>query len=157
MSSLKVREEDLNESYYRPAGKGARSRKALTGVCLIHKPTGIQVRCNRERSQGINRFIARRSLVEELEARERNMTRHQVKAEQLRDEKARKARSHQNRAHSSSRSCAGSSAQRANFDPMRPERAFALRMPTPETDTHQQLVQRSILQALACEQHGLES
>lgn len=89
MALLLLREEDLEETYYRPAGKKSNS-KALTGVMLLHRPTGIRVRCNRESSQGINRFIARRSLVEELEARRSSKTRHEVKAEKIRQEKQRR-------------------------------------------------------------------
>lgn len=90
MEALSLREEDIEESYYRPSGKG--NKNALTGVMLLHKTTGIRVRCNRESSQGINRFVARRSLVEELEARLQNKTRHEVKAEQIRQDKLHKLR-----------------------------------------------------------------
>lgn len=88
MEALSLREEDLEESYYRPSGKA--SKHALTGVNLLHKATGIRIRCNRESSQGINRFVARRSLVEELEARLLNKTRHEVRAEKIRQDKVRR-------------------------------------------------------------------
>jgi hypothetical protein len=90
MEALTIREEDFEESYYRPSGKRSGSKNALTGVMLLHKPTGIRVRCNRESSQGINRFIARRSLVEELEARRQNKTRHELKADKIRQDKLRR-------------------------------------------------------------------
>ena len=40
-----------------------------TCVYLKHLPTGIEVKCQRERSQAMNRFLARRILVEKLEAK----------------------------------------------------------------------------------------
>ena len=60
-----------------------------SAVVLEHLPTGIRIRCNREKSQALNRFFARRFLVEELEARAQNSTRREVKAEQLRAKKNR--------------------------------------------------------------------
>jgi hypothetical protein len=48
------------------------------------------VHCSRENSQALNRFLARRLLLDELEARGQNKTRHQVKAERIREEKRRR-------------------------------------------------------------------
>ena len=83
MQALQIQEQQLEEGYFH-AGDG------MHGVHLIHRPTGIRVRCGRERSQGLNRFFARRLLVEELEARQTGRTRHEAKAERLRDEKQRR-------------------------------------------------------------------
>jgi hypothetical protein len=77
MDALGCHEKDLEESF-----RG-------TSITILHRPTGIRVRCNRERSQALNRFFARRLLVEELEAQVQNKTRHEVKAEQLREKKGR--------------------------------------------------------------------
>ena len=77
MDALGCHERDLEESL-----RG-------TSITILHRPTGIRVRCNRERSQALNRFFARRLLVEELEAQVQNKTRHEVKAEQLREKKGR--------------------------------------------------------------------
>ena len=91
MRQLRLVEGEIEESYFKASGPGGqKTNKTLTGVTLLHRPTGIRVRCQRERSQGINRFIARRLLVEELEARVHGKTRHVVKAEQLREEKDRR-------------------------------------------------------------------
>ena len=88
MLRLQLVEGQIEESYFKASGPGGqKTNKTLTGVTLLHRPTGIRVRCQRERSQGINRFIARRLLVEELEARTHGKTRHEAKAEQLRSEK----------------------------------------------------------------------
>ena len=61
-------------------------------VVLVHRPTGVRVRCCRQRSQGLNRFFARRMLVEEIEAKRRQKTRHEVKAEEIRRQKGRRQR-----------------------------------------------------------------
>ena len=80
MDALGCHEQDLEESF-----RGA-------AITILHRPTGIRVRCHRERSQALNRFFARRLLVEELEAHAQNKTRHEMKAEQLREKKGRNKR-----------------------------------------------------------------
>jgi len=75
MDALGCHERDLEESF-----RG-------TSTTILHRPSGIRVRCNRERSQGLNRFFARRLLVEELEAHAQNKTRHEVREGQLREKK----------------------------------------------------------------------
>ena len=91
MRQLQLVETEIEESYFRVSGPGGqKTNKTASGVCLFHAPTGVRVRCQRERSQGINRFIARRLLVEELEARAHGKTRHDVKAAHLREEKDRR-------------------------------------------------------------------
>ena len=91
MQRLQLVEGLIEESYFKASGPGGqKTNKTLTGVTLLHRPTGIRVRCQRERSQGINRFIARRLLVEELEARQYGKTRHEAKAQKLRESKDRR-------------------------------------------------------------------
>ncbi len=88
MRQLRLAEGEIEESYFKASSPGGqKANKTLTGVNLIHRPSGVRVRCQRERSQGINRFLARRLLVEEMEARQNGKTRHIVKAEQLREKK----------------------------------------------------------------------
>lgn len=70
MEAVGVSEADLEESFIRSSGPGGQNvNKVSTCVVLRHKPTGLTVRCQRERSQALNRFIARRLLVDELERR----------------------------------------------------------------------------------------
>src|SRR5260370_7348101 len=78
MQALGCRENELEETFFRKSG-----------VAIYHPPSGVRVRCTRERSQALNRFLARRILVEELEARRVNKTRHEGKAEEIRRQKAR--------------------------------------------------------------------
>jgi len=70
MARLGIRESDIDESFARSSGPGGQHvNKTSSAVQLVHRPTGIQVRCQSERSQAMNRFLARRELVEQIEAR----------------------------------------------------------------------------------------
>ena len=70
MAALGLREADLEERFMRSSGPGGQNvNKVATCVWLRHHPTGIEVKVQRERSQALNRFLARQRLVELLEAR----------------------------------------------------------------------------------------
>ena len=74
MRALGVREEDLEEHFVRSGGKGGQNvNKVSTCVVLRHRPSGVIVKCQRERSQALNRFLARRELLDKLEARARGV------------------------------------------------------------------------------------
>ena len=69
MRRLGVTERDLDERFIRSRGPGGQNvNKVSTCVVLRHRPSGTEVRCQRERSQVLNRFLARRILLERLEA-----------------------------------------------------------------------------------------
>lgn len=69
MEALGVREEDLRESFIRSSGKGGQHvNKSSTCVQLLHIPTGLEVKCMKDRSQSVNRFLARRELLEKIAA-----------------------------------------------------------------------------------------
>ena len=64
-----IREADIIEKFIRSAGPGGQNvNKTSTCVYLKHLPSGIQVKCQKERSQALNRFIARRILAAKIEA-----------------------------------------------------------------------------------------
>lgn len=68
MASLGFKESDLEEQFIRGGGAGGQKiNKTSVVVWLKHVPTGVKVRCQESRSQALNRFLARRLLVEKLE------------------------------------------------------------------------------------------
>jgi protein subunit release factor B len=74
MDALGVRDADLTEQFVRAQGKGGQNvNKVATCVVLRHVPSGIVVKCQQERSQALNRFLARRELLDRLEARARGV------------------------------------------------------------------------------------
>ena len=93
MAELNVREEDLQENFIRSSGKGGQHvNKTSTCVQLLHLPSGICVSASRERSQSINRFLARRELIERLELSSGKKTAEILRIERLRKQKDRRRR-----------------------------------------------------------------
>jgi peptide chain release factor len=86
-AALGVREADLEESFVRSGGHGGQNvNKVATCVMLRHRPTGLQVKCQDTRQQGLNRFLARQLLLDKLEAQRRA----RAAAERARVEKLRR-------------------------------------------------------------------
>jgi peptide chain release factor len=68
MRRFGIRESDIVERFIRSPGPGGQNvNKVSSGVYLKHLPSGIEVKCSHERSQALNRFMARRSLTEKIE------------------------------------------------------------------------------------------
>jgi protein subunit release factor B len=68
MDSLGIFEKDIVEKFIRSSGKGGQKvNKTSTCVYLKHLPTNIEVKCQRERYQTVNRFLARRILTDKIE------------------------------------------------------------------------------------------
>ena len=89
-----VREADIRENFVRSRGKGGQKvNKTSSCVFLEHLPTGIQIKCQIDRSQAMNRFLARRMLIDKIEARELG----QASAERSRVEKIRRQKRRRSR------------------------------------------------------------
>lgn len=88
MESLGIHEKDIEEKFVRSSGKGGQKvNKTSTCVYLKHIPTGIEVKCMKDRSQSINRFLARRELVKKVEKLSGISTSDDVKREKIRKQK----------------------------------------------------------------------
>jgi protein subunit release factor B len=71
MAALGVRESDIEESFVRSGGHGGQNvNKTSTCVMLLHRPSGMQVKCQETRQQGLNRFLARRLLLDKIEEKQ---------------------------------------------------------------------------------------
>lgn len=94
MESLNIREDDIQETFIRSGGRGGQHvNKASTCVYLKHIPTGVEVKCQQERSQSLNRYRARvilankiETLIKGLESEERK------KIEKLRRQKRKRSK-----------------------------------------------------------------
>lgn len=88
MENLGIKESEIEERFIRCSGHGGQKlNKASTGVYLKHLPTGIEIKCTKERSLGLNRFFARRILVERLKELKGIPTEKQKKIEKIRKKK----------------------------------------------------------------------
>ena len=68
MDRLGVSENDFRETFVRSSGPGGQKvNKTSSCVCLVHVPTGLSVKCQQERSQALNRVLARRLLLDRIE------------------------------------------------------------------------------------------
>lgn len=68
MERLGIREDDLIEKFILGSGKGGQKiNKTSSCVYLKHLPSGIEIKCQKERSRELNRFYARRDLCEKIE------------------------------------------------------------------------------------------
>jgi protein subunit release factor B len=94
MLEVGLREEDIEERFIRGSGSGGQKvNKTSSCVTLKHIPTGIEVRCQRERTQSLNRFFARRELCDKLEARKKGFVeRQRAEVSKIRRQKAKRSR-----------------------------------------------------------------
>lgn len=87
MSKFSIKESDIEEKFIRSRGPGGQNvNKTSTCVYLKHLPTGIEVKYSKERSQALNRYFARRVLINKIE----NLILGKASAEQQRIQKIRR-------------------------------------------------------------------
>ena len=94
MAALAVREADLEETFVHSGGHGGQNvNKTSTCVMLIHRPTGLQVKCQTTRQQGLNRFLARQLLLDKVERlRQGYVETERARVEKIRRQKRRRSR-----------------------------------------------------------------
>ena len=93
MALLGVGEQDLDERFVHASGRGGQHvNKSSSCVYLKHLPSGLEVKCMESRSQSLNRFLARRYLLEKVEALNGGSTKKDLAAEKLKRQKARRKR-----------------------------------------------------------------
>jgi len=94
MDRLGVSESDFRETFIRSSGPGGQKvNKTSSCVQLLHVPTGLAVNCQQERSQALNRFLARRLLLDRIERMQTGV----VSAEKQRIEKLKRQKRRRSR------------------------------------------------------------
>lgn len=99
MAGLGITEETLTEKFIQGSGSGGQKiNKTASCVYLKHTPSGIEVKCQQQRSRELNRYIARRELCERLEEiRDGKKSAKKQAQEKIRRQKRRRSRRAKNR------------------------------------------------------------
>ena len=94
MQELGVSENDFEESFVRSSGPGGQKvNKSSSCVYLVHIPTGLSVKCQRERSQSLNRYLARKLLLDKIERVQKGfIAKEKEKLEKIRRQKRKRSK-----------------------------------------------------------------
>lgn len=93
MAHYHIHEQDIEERFIKGSGRGGQKmNKTSSCVSLLHRPTGIEIKCQRDRSQSLNRYLARRELCDRIEQRvEGERSRKEQEREKIRRQKRRRS------------------------------------------------------------------
>ncbi len=93
MEKCGLKESDIEETFVRSSGPGGQKVNKTSSCALLkHKPSGLQVKMQKERSLGLNRFFARRRLCELLEESMGVISTEKRKSDKIRKQKQRRKR-----------------------------------------------------------------
>jgi protein subunit release factor B len=93
-AELGLQEKDIEEKFIRGNGKGGQKvNKTSSTVYLKHLPSGIEVKCGKERERETNRYLARRLLLERYKEQVLGLkTAKSLASEKIRKQKKRRER-----------------------------------------------------------------
>jgi peptide chain release factor len=98
MAALDIRESDIEEKFVHSSGPGGQKvNKTASCVYIRHIPTSLEVKSSRERSQGLNRYYARKRLCELIENQQLGKESPEaLKVQKIRKQKQRRKRRSRN-------------------------------------------------------------
>ena len=94
MRRLGIEENDIIEKFILGSGRGGQKiNKTSSCVYLKHLPSGIEIKCQQERSRELNRYYARKELCQRLQEKEQHTkSQRQQLREKIRRQKRRRSR-----------------------------------------------------------------
>ncbi|MCK4911590.1 MAG: peptide chain release factor-like protein [Thermodesulfovibrionales bacterium] len=94
MEELGLFESEIEESFVRSGGAGGQNvNKVATCVVLKHPPSGLEVKCQRARTQGMNRYHARALLAEKMDTLiNQKKSKEQQRIEKIRRQKRKRSK-----------------------------------------------------------------
>ena len=99
MLALGILADELVEKFITGSGSGGQKiNKTSSCVYLKHVPTGIEIKCQRERSRELNRYLARKELCDRIdEIKNGILSKRQQAIEKIRRQKRQKSRKQKQR------------------------------------------------------------